>query len=166
MATKAAREAETTERDEEQGDGPLLDSVSAAVKKLVAKGKERGYITIDELNAAMPQEQVSSEQIEDTMTMMSELGINVIDGDDVEDGGEAKDGDSDGQVAVGGNLGDDDMIGPFQQGQSIESDSAGFARVLPAHNHTLESEPVRSRRDNENGPPDLHHEIAYADVPR
>lgn len=88
MATKAAREAEATERDEEQGDGPLLDSVSAAVKKLVAKGKERGYITIDELNAAMPQEQVSSEQIEDTMTMMSELGINVIDGDDVEEGAE------------------------------------------------------------------------------
>ena len=109
MATKAAREAETTERDDEQGDGPLLDSVSAAVKKLVAKGKERGYITIDELNAAMPQEQVSSEQIEDTMTMMSELGINVIDGDDIDDGGEGKDGDADGQVALGGNLGDDDI---------------------------------------------------------
>ena len=108
MATKAAREAEVTERDEEQGDGPLLDSVSAAVKKLVAKGKERGYITIDELNAAMPQEQVSSEQIEDTMTMMSELGINVIDGDDVEEGAEPKEADADGQ-APGGNLGDDDI---------------------------------------------------------
>jgi RNA polymerase primary sigma factor len=109
MATKAAREADVSEREDDQGDGPLLDSVSAAVKKLVAKGKERGYITIDELNAAMPQEQVSSEQIEDTMTMMSELGINVVDGDDGEEGAENRDSDSDGQAPVAGNLGDDDI---------------------------------------------------------
>jgi len=109
MATKAAREAEVSDRDEDQGDGPLLDSVSAAVKKLVAKGKERGYITIDELNAAMPQEQVSSEQIEDTMTMMSELGINVVDGEDGDDSGDSKDGDSDNTPAASGNLGDDDI---------------------------------------------------------
>ena len=49
---------------------------TAAVKKLIAHGKERGYLTYDELNAALPQDQVSSEQIEDTMTMLSELGIN------------------------------------------------------------------------------------------
>ncbi len=109
MATKAAREAEVSDREDDQGDGPLLDSVSAAVKKLVAKGKERGYITIDELNAAMPQEQVSSEQIEDTMTMMSELGINVVDGDDGDDSNDNRDGDGEGQVATGGNLGDDDI---------------------------------------------------------
>ena len=48
---------------------------SAAVKRLVAKGKERGYITFDELNAVLPQDQMSSEQIEDTMAMLSEAGL-------------------------------------------------------------------------------------------
>ena len=51
MATKAAvRESEASDQNEAAGDGPLMDSVTAAVKKLIAKGKERGYITIDELN--------------------------------------------------------------------------------------------------------------------
>lgn len=63
----------------------MLDSVSATVKRLVAKGKERGHITIDDLNAAMPPEDFSSEQIEDTMTMLSELGVIVVDGDEAEE---------------------------------------------------------------------------------
>lgn len=74
---KAAPAAENEERDEAQ-DRPLLDTVNAALKKLVAKGKERGFVTYDELNAVLPQDQVSSEQIEDVMTMLSELGINLI----------------------------------------------------------------------------------------
>ena len=54
MATKAAvRESEASDQNEAAGDGPLMDSVTATVKKLIAKGKERGYITIDELNAVM-----------------------------------------------------------------------------------------------------------------
>ena len=63
---------------EESSDSPLLDSMNAAVKKLVAKGKDRGYVTYDEVNNALPSEEMSSEQIEDTMAMMSEMGINVI----------------------------------------------------------------------------------------
>ena len=67
MATKAAavRESEASDQNEAAGDGPLMDSVTAAVKKLIAKGKERGYITIDELNAVMPPDDSASEQIED-----------------------------------------------------------------------------------------------------
>ncbi len=110
MAAKAVREVSSSEREEEPGDSPLLDSVSAAVKKLVTKGKERGFITIDELNAAMPQEQVSSEQIEDTMTMMSVLGINVVESEDADEAVEAKPGENGTAVTrASGNLDDDDI---------------------------------------------------------
>jgi RNA polymerase primary sigma factor len=86
MATKVANGAETVEGRDEAVEGALLDIQSAAVKKLVARGKERGYITYDELNAALPSEQVSSETIEDTMTMLSDLGINVVENEESEDG--------------------------------------------------------------------------------
>ena len=71
MASKAANTAEATEPREEAADAPLLDALAAAIKKILARGKERGYLTYDELNAALPQDQVSSEQIEDTMTTAS-----------------------------------------------------------------------------------------------
>jgi RNA polymerase primary sigma factor len=80
-----AQVAEKTER-EEGGDRPLIDSQAEAnLKKLIAQGKERGYITYDELNEALPQEQVSSEQIEDFMTLLSEMGVNLIEADDAEE---------------------------------------------------------------------------------
>src|ERR1700742_2039947 len=84
MAQKATNAAEETASQEEAMDSPLIDSVAAAVKRLVARGKERGYITYDELNGALPGDQVSSEQIEDTMAMLSELGINLVEGDEGE----------------------------------------------------------------------------------
>ncbi len=84
MATKPA-EAETDERRGDAGDDPLLDSVNAAIKKMVAKGKERGYVTVDEISAAMPQDEVTSEQIEDTMAMLSEMGINVVESEESDD---------------------------------------------------------------------------------
>ncbi len=84
MATKAAG-AETAETRDEQVEGVLLDTHSAAIKKLIARGKERGYVTYDEINAALPQEQVSSEQIEDTMAVLSEMGINVVEAEESEE---------------------------------------------------------------------------------
>lgn len=83
MASKAEA-SEATENTEEQADGPVLEDAHSAVKKLLQKGKERGFISIDELNEALPQEQVSSEQIEDVMTMLNDMGINVVDGDEQE----------------------------------------------------------------------------------
>ena len=65
--------------------GPLLDMSQAAVRKMIAQAKERGYITYDELNEFMPAEQVSSEQIEDIMAMLSEMGINMTEGDEAEE---------------------------------------------------------------------------------
>ena len=63
----------------------LLDSLSASVKKLLNKGKSRGYITVDELNGALPPEKESSEQIEDVMAMISDMGINLIENEDEEE---------------------------------------------------------------------------------
>jgi RNA polymerase primary sigma factor len=107
MASKVASVAETAETREEAAEAPLLDQIAVAIKKMVARGKERGYLTYDELNAALPTDQVSSEQIEDTMTMLSELGINVVENEDVEEPAAADTEDSDAEVR--GNLDDDDI---------------------------------------------------------
>ena len=81
MASKTATTAETETLRDDAPDTPLADS-DQAVKKMLAKGKERGYVTYDELNAVLPQDRMSSEQIEDTMSMFSELGINVVESED------------------------------------------------------------------------------------
>ena len=62
-----------------------LDMSQAAVKKMIAEARARGFITYDQLNAVLPPEQVSSEQIEDVMSMLSEMGVNIIEDDEVED---------------------------------------------------------------------------------
>ncbi|MBL0899296.1 MAG: RNA polymerase sigma factor RpoD [Reyranella sp.] len=87
MATKTAAVAqpEATDAREEGPDAPLLDTLGAELKKLVQKGKERGYVTYDELNAALPPDEVSSEQIEDTMAMLSEAGVNVVEAEEQEE---------------------------------------------------------------------------------
>ncbi len=85
MAAKEKEEAET----EREGttDGPLLDLSDDAVKKMIKVAKKRGYVTMDELNSVLPSEEVTSEQIEDTMAMLSDMGINVV--EDEEQGEEA-----------------------------------------------------------------------------
>ncbi|MBT3787332.1 MAG: RNA polymerase sigma factor RpoD [Alphaproteobacteria bacterium] len=85
MATNTAAASENTEETAESGDRPLIDASKTGIKKMIAKAKERGYITYDELNKVLPQDQVSSEQIEDTMSMLSEMGINVIENEEAED---------------------------------------------------------------------------------
>ena len=78
MATKVASKAEAGETREENVDGPLMDGVTAAVKKMLARSRERGWVTYDELNAVLPPDQMSSEQIEDTLALLNEMGINVV----------------------------------------------------------------------------------------
>src|SRR5215472_13474943 len=111
MATKAANAVEATDAREEAAEGPLLDTIATSIKKMMARGKERGYVTIDEINAALPPDQVSAEQIEDTMTALSEIGINVIESEEGEEPGaaEAETEDSDGESRAGGNLDDEDI---------------------------------------------------------
>ena len=85
MATKpmVAGDTATAEQDAET---TLLDVTAAGVKRLIAKGKERGYITFDELNAILPPDQNSSEQIEDVMANFSEMGIQVVESEENEEG--------------------------------------------------------------------------------
>jgi RNA polymerase primary sigma factor len=84
MATKTAPAAEP-QAPEAEADANVLDTQSAAVKRLIAKGKERGYITFDELNAVLPADQNSSEQIEDIMAMLNEMGMQVVESEEGED---------------------------------------------------------------------------------
>ncbi|BCH23653.1 RNA polymerase sigma factor RpoD [Mesorhizobium sp. L-8-10] len=93
MATKEKEEVET----EREGatDGPLLDLSDDAVKKMIKAAKKRGYVTMDELNSVLPSEEVTSEQIEDTMAMLSDMGINVVEDDEAGEEAEASEGDSD-----------------------------------------------------------------------
>lgn len=74
----------------ENSDDALLDSLGAAVKKLINKGKSRGYITVDELNGALPPEKESSERIEDVMAMINDMGVNIVQSDEAEE--ETQDG--------------------------------------------------------------------------
>src|SRR4051812_26462652 len=105
MASKAVTAADTAETREEAAEVPLLDSIASAIKKMVARGKERGYLTYDELNAALPQDQVSSEQLEDTMMLLSGLGINLIESEESEEPAEAEEG----EAETRGNVDDDDI---------------------------------------------------------
>ncbi|MFN3891372.1 MAG: RNA polymerase sigma factor RpoD [Beijerinckiaceae bacterium] len=96
-------------KDEEKGqegaavetaDSPLLDLSDAAVKRMIKLAKKRGFVTHDELNAVLPSEEVSSDQIEDIYAMLNEMGINVVDSEDAE--GDDEDGAS--EEAEGGEL--------------------------------------------------------------
>jgi RNA polymerase primary sigma factor len=111
MATKVAAAAttedeDTREREESTQDGPLMDNINTAVKNLIKKGKERGFLTYDEVNAALPQEEMSSEQIEDIMSALNEMGVNVVENEDDGDQNTEKE-ESDGSVA--GNVSDEDV---------------------------------------------------------
>tara|TARA_R110002072_G_scaffold517_44_gene3342 strand:+ start:9025 stop:11085 length:2061 start_codon:yes stop_codon:yes gene_type:complete len=107
MATKANENAEATERGEESAGSVLEDSLTAAVKKMLAKAKERGYVTYDELNQVLPQDKVSSEQIEDVMAQLSEMGINAIESEEQE---ETEDNDGEERTTrASGNLDDEDV---------------------------------------------------------
>jgi len=97
MATKTAEAEDQEQPQAEPADGPVLDMSDAAVKKLIKTAKARGFVTYDELNEVLPSEEVSSEQIEDTMSMLSDMGINVIDTDEAEEpgaAGQAEEGES------------------------------------------------------------------------
>ncbi len=68
--------------EKEGGDAPLIDLNEASIKKLIARAKRRGVITVDELNEALPQDQMTSEQIEDIMSAISEMGVNIVETDE------------------------------------------------------------------------------------
>ena len=81
MAKNEAQEVDTAEA----GDAPLIDLNDASVRKLIARAKKRGVITYEELNEALPQDQMSSEQIEDIMSAISEMGVNIVESAEKDD---------------------------------------------------------------------------------
>jgi RNA polymerase primary sigma factor len=78
MAKNEAQEVDTAEA----GDAPLIDLNDASIKKLIARAKKRGFLTYDELNAALPQDQMSSEQIEDVMSALNDMGVQIVESEE------------------------------------------------------------------------------------
>src|SRR5437870_5435337 len=106
MATKAKtlqvkdkekddKAADAPEKEAPDAPSPLLDLSDAAVKKMIKQAKKRGFVTFDQLNEVLPSDQTSPEQIEDIMSMLSEMGINVTEADDSEGEEEEKDTEDD-----------------------------------------------------------------------
>ena len=85
----AAKDTDDRKSDDQEGE-VVLDMSQTAVKKMIAEAREKGYITYDQLNRVLPPDQAASEQIEDVMSMLSEMGINIIEDEEAEDDGEAE----------------------------------------------------------------------------
>ncbi len=135
MATKAKATQAKEEVAEKDAEGapdsplPLLDLNDAAVKKMIKAAKKRGYITYEQLNAVMPSEEVNSEQIEDTLAMLSEMGINVIENEDA-------DSDEEGEKATDETDDDDDD----DTGRALSSPRA--SRLPPSRRKSRPSAPT------------------------
>ncbi|MHA1538494.1 MAG: RNA polymerase sigma factor RpoD [Alphaproteobacteria bacterium] len=112
MASKAMQvKQDAPEARGEAAEAPVLDSVDASVKKLVASAKERGFVTEEEVAEALPPDRVSSEFAEDVLAKLSEMGVNVVEGDDTEEeSGEKPAADAPETTSVrAGNVADDDV---------------------------------------------------------
>jgi len=93
--------------EEDKTEAPIIETAADAIKKMIKKGKERGYVTIDEINAALPQDKINSDMIEDTMAMLSEMGISVTEGDEDEAPKEKKEGEEEEEEK--GNVSSDEL---------------------------------------------------------
>ncbi len=94
--------------EDDKTEAPIIETAAEAIKKMIKKGKERGYVTIDEINAALPQDKINSDLIEDTMAMLSEMGISVTEGDDEEAPKEKKEGEEE-EEDEKGNVSDGEL---------------------------------------------------------
>ncbi|MBE5072766.1 RNA polymerase sigma factor RpoD [Erythrobacteraceae bacterium E2-1 Yellow Sea] len=129
MASKA--------KSADKEDAPLIDLNEALIKKLLSKGKKKGYVTYDELNAALPSDQMSPDQIEDIQTALSEMGVQIVEND------EEAESDADGESDVDelDNSSDDDDDDDEDDGKSTARKPATTTRKLAAGERT--DDPVR-----------------------
>src|SRR6476660_2121400 len=104
MAKNDTQEVDTAEA----GDAPLIDLHDASIKKLIARAKKRGVVTYDEINEALPQDQMSSEQIEDIMSAINDMGINVVENE--ERGDDEEESESEAEPAI------EDEVDPLDDG--------------------------------------------------
>ena len=88
MASRNMVSTDDSAKGEAVDGAPVIDLNDAALKRLIAKAKKRGWLTYDELNAALPQSEMSSEQIEDVMSALSDMGINLVERDEAADADE------------------------------------------------------------------------------
>ncbi|WP_160000332.1 RNA polymerase sigma factor RpoD [Roseomonas sp. 18066] len=153
MASKVANGTDTVENRDEAVEGALLDTLTAAVKKLVARGKERGYVTYDEFNASLPQEQVSSELIEDTMAMLSDLGINLVEAEETEEteGAPAKpaakaEGSEEEEEESGGNV-DEEALGRTDDPVRMYLREMGSVELLSREGEIAIAKRIEAGRD-------------------
>ncbi|WP_188055033.1 RNA polymerase sigma factor RpoD [Sphingosinithalassobacter sp. CS137] len=102
----------------EASDAPLIDLNEGSIKKLIARAKKRGYITVDQLNEMLPQDQMSSEQIEDVMSTLNDMGINVVEN---EDAGEDEQPEDDTPDEVDGGDGQEDAAPAFEAAKKKET---------------------------------------------
>ncbi|MGQ0446527.1 MAG: RNA polymerase sigma factor RpoD [Beijerinckiaceae bacterium] len=108
----------------EVADGPLLDLTDAAVKRMIKLAKKRGFVTYADLNAVLPSEEVSSEQIEDILAMLSEMGINVIENEEHDD------------------------ASPEESAEEEEADGGGLIEAVQAKQLTTRSPELADRTDD------------------
>ena len=99
------------------GDAPLIDLNEGSIKKLVARAKKRGYITVDQLNEMLPQDQFTTDQIEDVMSALSDMGVNVVEN---EDAGEDAEPEDDTPDEVDAAEGGDDSAPAFEAAKKKE----------------------------------------------
>ena len=107
MATKATERDEADAAPEQQTDGPLLDLSDAAVKRMIKLAKKRGYVTYEEVNEVLPEGQSDPDQLEDVLSQLSEMGINVVEAEETEEaaaGEKAANGEADEEEAEGGEV--------------------------------------------------------------
>ncbi len=107
MATKATERDEADAAPEQQTDGPLLDLSDAAVKRMIKLAKKRGYVTYEEVNEVLPEGQSDPDQLEDVLSQLSEMGINVVEAEETEEaaaGEKAASGEADEEEAEGGEV--------------------------------------------------------------
>ncbi len=116
-----ARKPKVKETSEQASDAPILDTKNTAIKQLLKKGKERGYVTHDELNEALPQDELSSEQIEDVMSSLNEMGVSVVEAaEEVETANENEDTQSSGNVSDDVSNSDDPVRMYLREMGSVE----------------------------------------------
>jgi RNA polymerase primary sigma factor len=107
MTSKSSAAEQVSTDTQNESEDPLIDGLSAAVKKLVARGKERGYLSEEEIDGAIPPDQITHEQREDILARLSEMGINVVDGTEEDGDDHAPEGG--GEVAERGNISTDEV---------------------------------------------------------
>jgi RNA polymerase primary sigma factor len=127
----------------EEGAEPLMDGMNNAMRKMLAKAKEKGFVTSAELNAVLPSEQVSTDQIEDMMAQLNEMGINVVDAD--EETEEAEDAVEEEPRAVG-NL-DDEEVGRTDDPVRMYLREMGSVELLSREGEIAIAKRIEAGRD-------------------